>query len=158
MIFFTSDHHWGWLSHYPRPFQSDHEMDETLIANWNAVVRPGDTVFHLGDIARTQADLNRVLPRLNGKIILIRGNHDRADIHDYSGFHAVHDEPHVIHVNGTSLSLSHDPEACVPGMFCVHGHVHRKWRGIPNHVNVSVEAWNYEPVPASEILRHASFY
>ena len=30
-------------------FSSIDEMDETLIDNWNRVVKPGDKIYHLGD-------------------------------------------------------------------------------------------------------------
>lgn len=53
------------------------EMDEAIICNWNSVVRPGDTVYHLGDWAFCD-DLNRYLDRLNGTIFWVHGNHDKA--------------------------------------------------------------------------------
>jgi calcineurin-like phosphoesterase family protein len=39
-------------------------------------VAPEDTVYHLGDVALGLAHVKRVLPQLNGKKILIVGNHD----------------------------------------------------------------------------------
>ena len=52
-------------------------MTETMINAWNEVVKPEDTVLHLGDFMlgpkTAWADYRR---RLNGKIILVRGNHD----------------------------------------------------------------------------------
>jgi hypothetical protein len=55
--FYTSDTHFGHRLMIgdtlarPRPWASTDEMDEALIANWNAVVRPDDIVYHLGDFA-----------------------------------------------------------------------------------------------------------
>jgi len=53
-------------------------MDETIIENWNSVVKPEDTVYHLGDIALgpISESLAKVA-RLNGHKIAILGNHDR---------------------------------------------------------------------------------
>ena len=56
MIYFTSDLHLGHnsviaLCH--RPFSSTEEMDETLIANWNAKVRGNDKVYIVGDKRKT---------------------------------------------------------------------------------------------------------
>ena len=53
--FFTADTHFGHaniLKHEAasRPFASIEEHDEQLVQNWNAVVGPKDTVWHLGDL------------------------------------------------------------------------------------------------------------
>jgi calcineurin-like phosphoesterase family protein len=48
---------------------------EWIVENWNNTVKPDDVVLHLGDFAfKGIQDLNG---RLNGKKILILGNHDR---------------------------------------------------------------------------------
>lgn len=54
------------------------EMDEALIGNWNERVHPQDTVYHLGDVifSRKEEKIKEILNRLNGRICLIRGNHD----------------------------------------------------------------------------------
>lgn len=65
-----------------RPWGSSEEMDEALIENWNKVVRPNDKVYHLGDVAIARKGL-KVLDRLNGDKVLIKGNHDIFKITDY---------------------------------------------------------------------------
>jgi calcineurin-like phosphoesterase family protein len=82
--FYTGDTHFGhalMLSETAcnRPFSDTREMDEALIRNWNAVVRPYDLVYHLGDFAFGLHDGDRVrsiFARLMGRKILILGNHD----------------------------------------------------------------------------------
>ena len=50
------------------------DPDDFLMAQWNSVVGEGDLVMHLGDLF-TKKGLN-ILHKLNGRIILILGNHD----------------------------------------------------------------------------------
>lgn len=83
-IFFTADTHFfhkNVLKFCPETRQkitSVDEMNETLIANWNAQVSPNDHVYHLGDFSFGRSDkTNELLARLNGQIHLILGNHDR---------------------------------------------------------------------------------
>lgn len=55
-------------------------MNEALIANWNSVVSDEDTVYVCGDFFMGPLDaIPAILERLNGKIILIRGNHDQKN-------------------------------------------------------------------------------
>jgi calcineurin-like phosphoesterase family protein len=53
-------------------------MNEMIVHNWNAIVRPDDTVYHLGDVALGPIeDSLKYIGRLNGHKILVVGNHDR---------------------------------------------------------------------------------
>src|SRR3990167_7138939 len=81
-IFFTADQPFG---HYRiielsgRPFGNVYEMDQAIIANWNAVVGHDDTVYVLGDFAMGEINTTlRYAASLNGHKILIAGNHDRV--------------------------------------------------------------------------------
>lgn len=85
-LFFTADTHFGHTNltragnapDKARPFDTVEEHDERLVKQWNTVVGPRDTVYHLGDVCwGTRKDRYAILGRLNGKIHLIRGNHDR---------------------------------------------------------------------------------
>lgn len=62
-----------------RPFTDVRDMDESLIRAWNAVVKPDDFVYHLGDFSMGLHDGDRVrsiFSRLMGRKVLILGNHD----------------------------------------------------------------------------------
>jgi calcineurin-like phosphoesterase family protein len=87
----------------PRAETAD-EADEMMIAAWNDVVRKNDTVYHLGDVAIRRPGL-RLLERLNGRKILIRGNHDIFKLKDYTA--------HFADIRGTHkidrMILSHYP-------------------------------------------------
>ena len=81
MIHFTSDTHWhhaNVIEYSNRPYSSVEEMNEALIANWNAVVNDGDVVWHLGDFAFCKAqEIWKITSRLKGQINLVLGNHDK---------------------------------------------------------------------------------
>lgn len=108
-----------------RPFTSTEEMDEAMVERWNAVVRPQDTVYHLGDVVINKKSLHHV-KRLNGKKRLIRGNHDIFKDQDYRdvGFEQIHG----VLVFVDKFILSHIPlhPDCVTERFRVnvHGHLH----------------------------------
>lgn len=53
-------------------------MDEWMIDNWNAVVAKDDLVLHLGDFSFK--GVSRYMDRLNGRIILLLGNHDFPEL------------------------------------------------------------------------------
>ena len=107
------------------------DMDEHLIASWNRVVQPDHTVLHLGDLALCRArELPDLTRRLNGTIILVRGNHDCTKAAcERAGMRA---ERAVIvrfeHLN-REVVCRHDPagfteEDVERSMFLLHGHQH----------------------------------
>lgn len=77
----TSDTHYGHanvIKYSKRPFKDTEEMDEALIKNHNSVVKPEDTVIHVGDFAFSPPGrIKEILRRLHGKYIFIPGNHDQ---------------------------------------------------------------------------------
>jgi calcineurin-like phosphoesterase family protein len=78
--FFTSDlHAWHRSRAEFRGFSTMEAMNEAIIADWNRVVRPVDEVYLLGDVcfAGTTKTLD-FLDQLNGRIHLVRGNHDKG--------------------------------------------------------------------------------
>ena len=81
MVFFTADQHWGHaaiIKHCARPFADVNEMNAALVTNWNNTVGPDDTVYHLGDMLfKRMNHTSQLLNSLNGKIYLVRGNHDK---------------------------------------------------------------------------------
>lgn len=57
------------------------EMDEKLISNWNSVVGEDDLVYHLGDFAfASHKRIRDIVGRLNGRIHLIEGNHEKKKV------------------------------------------------------------------------------
>jgi calcineurin-like phosphoesterase family protein len=61
-----------------RPWNTVEEMNEGLINNWNKTVTTRDTVIILGDLimGKKSENVPKYLPRLNGTLCLVTGNHD----------------------------------------------------------------------------------
>ncbi len=78
--FYISDTHFGHeasLGFCQRQFSSVREMDEFMVDAWNSTVKSTDIVYHLGDFSfGGAAHARSIFRRLNGRKILILGNHD----------------------------------------------------------------------------------
>ena len=135
-----------------RPFSSVDEMNEELVKRWNAVVGPNDIVHHLGDFCfGKKENVLEILPKLNGKIDIVLGNHDHHKIGFYyeAGFHRVYDRPIVLR---NFFILSHAPLEWVSndGPYAnFYGHVHDSQvykTTTARSCCMCVERWNYAPV------------
>lgn len=109
--FFTSDLHLGHqniIKYCSRPFGSVEEMNETLISNYNEMVSESDWVYFLGDICMGKiAETLPLVSRLNGKKVLIAGNHDRVFIGEKEKnkkrFAPLYNEQFFLTYNGTVI-------------------------------------------------------
>ena len=93
-IYFTSDWHCFHakaIGFDKRPFKDVEEMHKSLIRRYNSTVGKDDVCYFLGDMGWGGAgQLKSVIDQLNGKKILILGNHDRGMNAMYNeGFDAV---------------------------------------------------------------------
>jgi calcineurin-like phosphoesterase family protein len=105
-----------------RPWDDADEMDEAMVKAWNERVKPTDKVYHLGDVVIARKAL-KIMERLNGDKVLIRGNHDIYKDEDYSKYFRSIRAYHVM--NG--MILSHIPlHSDSMGRFGtnIHGHTH----------------------------------
>jgi calcineurin-like phosphoesterase family protein len=115
-------------------------MREDMIKNWNAVVAPEDLVYLLGDIAfLPAAEAVQIMRRLNGRKILIEGNHDRKLLNDpvfRSCFESVHNYLRL-NYNGQMVILFHYPIAEFDqmhrGAVHLHGHLHGNPSGLEHY-------------------------
>jgi calcineurin-like phosphoesterase family protein len=109
---------------------ADH-MNSILVAEWNRDVQPEDTVYILGDVAFGRVErATAILQGLNGRKILIAGNHDHKNLRD-PAFRACFDEVHPYYemtYNGTFVVMFHYPihewNQMHRGAVHLHGHVH----------------------------------
>lgn len=137
-LFFTSDTHWGHfnISKYcHRPFNSRSEMDNALIDNWNKVVPQDGIVVHCGDFMLPHKEdvkeYEKILKKLNGNILLCRGNHDRIplSIEPQGKLIAVVDIA-MVYVDKVKIIASHYPMLAYPADYQVFGHIHTLSNGI----------------------------
>jgi calcineurin-like phosphoesterase family protein len=148
-----------------RPWDDIQEHDEALIKNWNEVVKPNDVVYHLGDVVINRKALASIMPRLNGKKRLIRGNHDVFKTKDYMQYF---DEIYGVKV-GTDIYkewnfiMSHIPihrESMSRWKANLHGHLHGnkvmdpKWPSVedPFYMSMCVEHIDYTPKHMDSVL------
>jgi|SRR5665213_13397 len=157
-IFITSDthfHHENIIKYCNRPFNSIYDMDETLIKNWNSVIKPQDKVYHLGDVYFPQKEKSDYLfSRLNGTKRLILGNHDNGKdqtLHKY--FKEIYMWRFL---KEFGLLLTHVPvhpsSLSEKLKYNVHGHIHNKPAYSRQYKNVSVEMTNYTPVAIEDLV------
>lgn len=162
-IFFTSDNHYfheNIIRYCRRPFDGCENMNAEMIHRWNSTVDHDDIGIFVGDISAGLKgrvdDLRSVIKTLNGRKILIRGNHDHQTDEWYleSGFLKVVDA-----IKFGPVVLSHYPLSSLErrglkgsdlfGEFShiVHGHVHEHGLNFEGHFNVAADRNNFMPVP-----------
>jgi calcineurin-like phosphoesterase family protein len=160
-LFFTSDTHFGHtnaIKYDSRPFENVDEMNATLISNWNKVVPTDGVVFHLGDLGLMPVPrLSDILNQLNGKIFLIKGNHDNSAVKPgcKERFEWIKDyyELMVKEPSGEKhlLCMMHYPMACWNqshyGLsWNLHGHSHGRFPGKGKQFDVGVNGNSYTPI------------
>lgn len=174
MIYFTADFHF-WhtniIKFCSRPFKDTEEMNRVLIDNYNSTITDQDTVYILGDFSMASFSWQRsLLNKMNGKKILVRGNHDRSTKQCLEmGFESVTNGPLDIEYKNIKFRLSHYPFApSVPTDYPVKfldrrpkregcdwllcGHCHVSWKTLENMINIGVDQWSFRPVSFDEIV------
>lgn len=164
---FISDHHLGQENilkftddkgELIRPgFDNLEQMHECIIDTHNDHVKPEDTVYFGGDVAWSKRYLP-LLNKMNGKKILIRGNHDNtAKIKDYLEYFK--DVIAVKCYNDDGIIVSHYP--IHPGslfqhrkqrpIINLHGHTHQNILEDLRYINMCVEVRNYIPLDFEQL-------
>lgn len=159
-IYFISDLHFfhrAIIDYCNRPFSDTDEMAQTIIKNWNKVVKKNDIVWVLGDIAMCSKskfdNLKSLVAALNGDKRLIMGNHDNFKVKDYYelGFNYVSKYP--VLWQGKYL-LSHEPQPTAEYKN-IFGHVHN-CEYVPTYTSnsacVCIERHNYAPVAFEDLV------
>jgi calcineurin-like phosphoesterase family protein len=159
-LWFTSDTHFfhaNIIQYCDRPFASVEEMNEVMVQRWNERVAPEDTVIHLGDFALGRSEaVTPFRKRLNGAVVLVRGNHDRFGRQRAAewGFQSVVEGEAELTLGGRTFVLAHHPEGppVAPGRVRLCGHVHNNWRLRGGVLNVGVDVWDFRPISIDEVV------
>lgn len=176
MIFLTSDLHFNHDREFVwkvRGFDSVQEMNETIVKNWNSVVSSDDDVYVLGDLCLgggTPSILlanKKLIESLNGKLHIIRGNHDtNPRVIMYSQCANVVDEvkwADMLNYRGYHFYLSHFPtltgnlekeslKQCTCNLF---GHTHQTTNfhlDMPFMYHVGMDSHNCYPMNLDDII------
>jgi calcineurin-like phosphoesterase family protein len=172
ITWFISDTHFGHtnvINYCNRPFATKEEMNLALIKQWNKQVAKHDKVYHLGDFSLSPKVALEIFPKLNGKLMLISGNHDSTFIahkkrgkyirkYSEAGVTTYSDAIYHELKNGELVVLSHLPYKTESGMKydnryndlkpedtgnnLLHGHLHGRYKKFENMIDVGWDAHN----------------
>lgn len=163
-IWLISDTHFNHNKEFvykERGFESIEEMNEAIIERWNKIVKPNDTVYHLGDVILGKLEAGLPLVKsLNGHIKLALGNHDTPQrVAAFSEFFDEIQFGYRLKVGKKMLYLSHYP--MLTGNFdnsktySIHGHTHSQCCFSENFdlmFNVCCDALACTPYPLELII------
>lgn len=153
-IWFSADFHLGHDNirrFCNRPFDSVEEMDEEIIKRWNQRVGKKDTGYIIGDFC--MGNPIKYYERLNGKVILLHGDHDRetafpiwmrtiAPLQDEYG-------------HSRSITMCHWSMRSWPkshyASWHLFGHHHGKLEPYGLSFDVGVDCWNFYPLSLEEV-------
>jgi calcineurin-like phosphoesterase family protein len=184
-LWFSSDLHQSHrqiLKYCPnRKCQTVEEMEQKIIDNFNAVIKPEDHLIILGDVfLGNKTKAKEFLSKINGKKICIKGNHDVSCNQlmkigfDWACYSM------TVNIQGTPVLLSHYPyrynffkkwytliksylggrrvdrrdfkqSPKDRGAILLHGHTHSTKKVNGRMINVGVDAWNLKPVSEDEL-------
>ena len=158
-----------------RPFANVEEMNEALITNYNNTVGEDDICIWVGDCFWRNKKLARtIMSRLNGKKILVLGNHDtgRESMMNLGFDWACYEM--TLRIEQQSVTIKHYPLRWpwwkrwwgrkpkpkywnrMPkdrGQWHIHGHTHSSVKYDGKQIHVGVDAWKYKPVSINQIAK-----
>lgn len=173
MIYFTADlhlNHSNIIDYCNRPFNNIKEMNDTLIYQWNKIVKPIDTVIHNGDFSF--GNRTKWMKKLNGNIVFVKGNHDGDSLTKIKSL--------VLRTGGWDIFLNHFPQNVnfnYQYNFVAHIHQHWKFRSksiykennkiesweddnymeyseiTTSMINIGVDVWDFKPISIREIKK-----
>lgn len=173
MIYLTSDFHFNHDREFiykPRGFNSVDEMNNTIITNYNNLITPEDEVYILGDLMLGGPDkINEgleMIRALNGKLHLVRGNHDTAKrwatyatlpnvVEQQNAIYLDYHKYHFYMSHYPALTANLEKESLHQCTLNLFGHVHQSFKFFedrPYMYNVNLESQNNCPVLLDNII------
>ena len=169
-IWLTSDYHFNHDREFiwkARGFDSVEQMNEWIIFRHNELVQPDDDVYVLGDLMLGDSVKGiECVRRLNGKLHIVRGNHDtdrRWEL--YTDLRNVAEMQNAIYIKYKKhhFYLSHYPtltgnlekESLTQMTLNLYGHTHQKdnfYMDMPYMYHVGVDSHNCKPVLLDNII------
>jgi len=150
----------------PCPHCDINKMNDDMVENWNTNVSKDDVVIHLGDYAFLsrkrsvyKEHIKHLTSKLNGKIYLVKGNHDRRGKKWFEDVGITLVKPFITRYKTKTFLFIHKPIVIESkDIIPIFGHWHNKaplvWSQDGKfYFNVSVENTNYRPIRLSSILR-----
>jgi len=135
-----------------RDFPRLDDMHQHMVVQWNTTVGKDDLVLHLGDVAFSGQAYDTIMPLLNGKKYLIRGNHDRFSEGRY--------RKHFNRVLGCYVRdryvFTHvpiHPDSMARWELSIHGHLHTNKIEDDRYFCACVEQIGYTPIDFEVIKR-----
>lgn len=138
------------------------DMNQQMLENWNSVVKPGDKVYHLGDVMMgDKEEFKKYWKKLNGHKRLIVGNHDDikwmaqnelfAKIQMWRMFTEFGLLLSHVPIHQSGLRRGAPTDETAPMLLNIHGHIHQNPSPTEHHRCVCVEHINYTPINIEEL-------
>ena len=156
--FVTSDHHFRDWKNGILP-ESTEEEEAQHIELWNSVVGKDDLVLYIGDFCDGGVgDLEELCKKLNGRKVLIKGNHDELGDEWYRcAFDDVASELRIDEHNLRLIHVKEEAKDLQPGERIIYGHEHRLMSEPPpttsNSICVCAKWHGWKPITLAEAIR-----
>ena len=169
-IWLTSDWHFGHDREFiwkARGFDSVRQMNECIIYRHNKLVAPDDDVYVLGDLMLGDSAAGiECVRRLNGKLHIVRGNHDTDTRWElYSSLPNVVEKQNAIYLkykkyhfymsHYVSMTGNLEKESLKQMTLCLYGHTHQSsnfYMDMPYLYHCGCDSHNCKPVLLDDII------
>ena len=138
-------------------FDTVEQMDQCMLDHLNDMVKPGDSLYHLGDVYFSKTRAAKALGYLKAmpfKKRLLLGNHDDGKdpiLHEIFG---KIDMWRIFKEHNALLThVPIYPAEIRKVWYNIHGHIHEKPAPTDAHICVCVEHTGYKPVPIEEVMK-----